>query len=586
MTYWIDILDQILIFSIFATSLNLLMGHGGQVSAAHAGFGAVGGYGAAYLAQKHGVSFVPSVLIGVALALVAGLLLSLPAMKLSGEYLILLTLTAQTVALVVISSVEGLGSEFGLTEVPAASLFGHDFLRPKEFLPLLAVVAVGVWIICGALAASGFGRTLRGIRDDEIATQALGKNTFLTKVAAFSIASALAGLGGALLVYYNGIAAPGLFGFDVSMSIIVMVVLGGSGNLLGALLGTTFVVGSAAVFEKVINLEPEKAGLSRLLAYGLALTLVLLLRPQGILPPRAGGARWRFGRKAAGAPAPVPADEREHAEHAPASLAPPPPDGRAAVLAEREPPPVDDGPVPAPILELRGLSKAFGGVQAVHDLTFALPEGRTTALIGPNGAGKTTIFNLITGTLEPDAGQVLLRGDDITAMPMHQVARRGVARTFQDVRIFGRISALENVRLAVPGRARNGQDDRSAIERAREQLAFVGLEEHAGTPVADLAFGDQKLVSLARVLATGAEVILLDEPASGIDARWLEKTLDLMAALREQGKTVCIVEHNLEVVERLADHVVFLEAGTVTAEGTMQELKSQSRLVEAYFGMA
>jgi branched-chain amino acid transport system permease protein len=256
------------------------------------------------------------------------------------------------------------------------------------------------------------------------------------------------------------------------------------------------------------------------------------------------------------------------------------------VLAEREPPPVDDGPVPAPILELRGLSKAFGGVQAVHDLTFALPEGRTTALIGPNGAGKTTIFNLITGTLEPDAGQVLLRGDDITAMPMHQVARRGVARTFQDVRIFGRISALENVRLAVPGRARNGQDDRSAIERAREQLAFVGLEEHAGTPVADLAFGDQKLVSLARVLATGAEVILLDEPASGIDARWLEKTLDLMAALREQGKTVCIVEHNLEVVERLADHVVFLEAGTVTAEGTMQELKSQSRLVEAYFGMA
>ncbi|MCW3024418.1 MAG: branched-chain amino acid transporter ATP-binding protein/permease, partial [Conexibacter sp.] len=137
MTYWIDILDQILIFSIFATSLNLLMGHGGQVSAAHAGFGAVGGYGAAYLAQKHGVSFVPSVLIGVALAFVAGLLLSLPAMKLSGEYLILLTLTAQTVALVVISSVEGLGSEFGLTEVPAASLFGHDFLRPKEFLPLL-----------------------------------------------------------------------------------------------------------------------------------------------------------------------------------------------------------------------------------------------------------------------------------------------------------------------------------------------------------------------------------------------------------------------------------------------------------------
>jgi branched-chain amino acid transport system permease protein len=577
MTYWIDILDQILIFSIFATSLNLLMGHGGQVSAAHAGFGAVGGYGAAYLAQKHGVSFVPSVLIGVGLAFVAGLLLSLPAMKLSGEYLILLTLTAQTVALVVISSVEGLGSEFGLTEVPAASLFGHDFLRPKEFLPLLAVVAVGVWLICGALATSGFGRALRGIRDDEVATQALGKNTFLIKVTAFSVASALAGLGGALLVYYNGLAAPGLFGFDVSMSIIVMVVLGGSGNLVGALLGTTFVVGSTAVFEKLINLEPERAGLSRLLAYGLALTIVLLLRPQGILPARAAGGRRRRGRAVA------------PAEDQPAADVATPPELDVAVIAEREPRrepgPLDDGPVPPAILELRGLAKAFGGVQAVRDLTFSLPEGRTTALIGPNGAGKTTIFNLITGAIEPDTGQVLLRGDDITAMPMHQVARRGVARTFQDVRIFGRISALENVRLAVPARATSG-DDRPALQRAREQLAFVGLEQQADVPVADLAFGDQKLVSLARVLATGAEVILLDEPASGIDARWLEKTLELMAALRAQGRTVCIVEHNLEVVERLADHVVFLEGGTVTAEGTMQELKSQTRLAEAYFGMA
>jgi branched-chain amino acid transport system permease protein len=250
-----------------------------------------------------------------------------------------------------------------------------------------------------------------------------------------------------------------------------------------------------------------------------------------------------------------------------------------------EPAVIEDGPPPPAILELHGLSKAFGGVRAVRDLTFSLPVGRTTALIGPNGAGKTTIFNLITGAIEPDAGQVLLCGDDITGMPMHQVARRGVARTFQDVRIFGRLSALENVRLAVPTRAADG-DRRPAIERAREHLAFVGLAQQAEMPVADLAFGDQKLVSLARVLATGAEVILLDEPASGIDARWLERTLDLIATLREQGRTVCIVEHNLEVVERLADHVVFLEAGTVTAEGTMQELKSQTRLVEAYFGMA
>ena len=166
--------------------------------------------------------------------------------------------------------------------------------------------------------------------------------------------------------------------------------------------------------------------------------------------------------------------------------------------------------------------------------------------------------------------------------------QRGLGRTFQDVRIFGRLSALENVRLAVPsGANRSGPRGGAAPrERARELLRFVGLEHQADVPAAALAFGDQKLVSLARVLGTGAEVVLLDEPASGIDTKWVDTVLDLIEEVREQGRTVCIVEHNLEVVERLADHVVFLEQGHVTAEGTMQELKSQERLVEAYFGMA
>jgi branched-chain amino acid transport system permease protein len=188
---------------------------------------------------------------------------------------------------------------------------------------------------------------------------------------------------------------------------------------------------------------------------------------------------------------------------------------------------------------------------------------------------------------------VLLRGEDITGLPLHRVARRGLARTFQDVRIFGRLSALDNVRLAVPS-SMSGDGDgdgdhaaaKDATERAHELLRFVGLERQADVPAGTMAFGDQKLVSLARCLATGADVVLLDEPASGIDARWLETTLGLIAALREDGKTVCIVEHNLEVVERLAHHVVFLEQGTVTAEGTMEELKAQDRLAEAYFGIA
>jgi branched-chain amino acid transport system permease protein len=605
MTYWIDILDQALIFSIFAVSLNLLMGVGGQVSAAHAAFGAVGGYAAGYLSQKHGVPFGACLVIGMAFAAAAGFLVSLPALGLAGEYLILLTLTAQTIVLVVISSVGALGGEFGLTEIKPASVFGTDLIRPRDWVVWLLILAALVWAACWAMDRASFGQVLRGIRDDERATAALGRNTYGYKLAAFTITSGLAGLAGALLVYYNGIAAPGLFGFDVSMSIIVMVVLGGSGNLLGALLGTAFVIGSVGFFEKAINLEPEKASLTRLMAYGIALIVILFLRPQGILPEGAGRALLRrrgAGRDEETAPATVGGAPAEAAAtvHAPASPAEPATapaaanggGGRGGAVSVGDVPrgPATDGGEQAlePILELRGLEKSFGGVQAVRDSTFSLRKGRTTALIGPNGAGKTTIFNMITGVFPPDAGHVLLRGEDITGMPLHKVTQRGLGRTFQDVRIFGRLSALENVRLAVPsGANRSGRGGGTAPrERARELLKFVGLEHQADVPAAALAFGDQKLVSLARVLATGAEVVLLDEPASGIDARWLETTLKLIADLHDEGKTVCIVEHNLEVVERLADHVVFLEQGHVTAEGTMQELKSQERLVEAYFGMA
>jgi branched-chain amino acid transport system permease protein len=613
-SYWIDILDQALIFSIFAVSLNLLMGVGGQVSAAQAAFGAVGGYAAGYLSQKHGIPFGASLLIGAAFAALAGFLVSLPALGLAGEYLILLTLTAQTIVLVVISSVGAFGGEFGLTEIQPANMLGKDLLRPGDWVASLLVIAALSWLACWLMSVSSFGKVLRGIRDDERATAALGKNTYLYKVVAFTIASGFAGLAGALLVYYNGIAAPGLFGFDVSMSIIVMIVLGGSGNMLGALLGTAFVIGSVGFFEKAIDLEPDKASLTRLMAYGIALVVILFVRPQGLLPEGAGAALRRRLRGGGAEPegagqADVEARVGAPAEPAPTATAPPaapaaggPPaaDGEpAAVSGGRftRPSPVEPPAAPAEssadgvVLEVRGLEKSFGGVQAVRDLSFALPTGRTTALIGPNGAGKTTIFNMITGVFPPDQGSVYLRGEDITGLPLHRTAQRGLARTFQDVRIFGRLSALENVALAVPapGTANPATAiarERGARERARELLGFVGLERHANLPVAAMPYGDQKLVSLARVLATRADVVLLDEPASGIDARWLEKTLELIGQLRQQGKTVCIVEHNLDVVERLADHVVFLEQGTVTAEGTMTELKSQERLVEAYFGMA
>jgi branched-chain amino acid transport system permease protein len=248
------------------------------------------------------------------------------------------------------------------------------------------------------------------------------------------------------------------------------------------------------------------------------------------------------------------------------------------------------------VVAVKGVSKSFGGIRAVNDLSFELLEGRITGLIGPNGAGKTTVFNLLTGTLKPDSGRVELYGLDITGWSIDRVARSGMVRSFQDTRIFPALSVLDNVRMAVPGQRgekvaellftpwRVVGDAGRSVQAALRQLDFVGLAGKADEIAGSLPFGEQKLVALARILAAEARVLLLDEPASGIDAEWVDRVIELIVRLRDRGLTVCIVEHNLHVVERMADRVYFMEQGAISAQGTMADLVEDRRLVEVYFG--
>ena len=577
MTYWIDVLDQALIFAVFALSLNLLMGFAGQVSIAHGAFGAIGGYLAGYLAQEHSWAFGPALAIWVTAALVLGLIVSLPALRLAGEYLILLTLAVQIVTLVVITSISALGGLTGLSALPGISLFGSTLLTPQDFLKLLVPVTLAVFLLMRRIAGSPAGRVLRGIREDDLATQSLGKDVFAYKSQVFALTAGLAGLGGVLLAYYNGVVAPGMFGFSVSMTVIVMVILGGSANLYGTIVGTALVVASGPFFQKAIKLSVDKSSLAQLLAYGLALVVVLRWRPEGVLPEGATpGALLRRVRPRRGA---GPGAERTAQRGA---LVVPP--------AARE-----QNGEPELALEARALTRSFGGIRAVEGLDLSLERGQITGLIGPNGAGKTTVFNLLTGALKPDRGTVLLGGRDITGLPPHRIARAGMVRSFQDVRTFARLTVLENVMMGVAGQRGERMSvvlsplplrpgDRGTRDRALECLEFVGLAHRADEPAGSLAFGEQKLVALARVLATDAEVLLLDEPASGIDKRWSDHMIEHIARLPEAGRTVCIVEHNLDVVQRLAHKICFMHEGSVTAEGTMAELSRQERLQEAYFG--
>jgi branched-chain amino acid transport system permease protein len=576
----VSYLDQILVLLIFTVSLNLVMGYAGVFNAAAGAFGAVGGYSLVWLTASHGLAFIPAMLIGVAVSTVFGLLVGYAALRLQALWLLLLTLAVQLVLIGTLSGMTSLGGSTGL-QASDLNILGYQLVEPTQVLPVVAVGAVVVFLLCYRIGEAPYGRVLRGIRDDETATRSLGKNTFSYKLAVFTLTAAMAGFGGVLLSADTTTASPGLYGFDVSIQVIAMVIIGGTANMFGSIVGVTLVVLSTPFFENVIHLSTNVASLAQGLAYGLALVIVVFFRPQGIIPE--GSAPWRW-RRTPNAPGGA-------EDLAPGQASAPVP---APLVTDRAPRPAGDGG--DCVLEVRGLSKSFGGIKAVNDLSFDLRRGKITALIGPNGAGKTTVFNLITGAIPADAGQVRLFGRDVTGLRPDVITSLGMARSFQDVRVFPSLTVLENIMLGMqhhPGDAmRNlfahprlvARAERAARMRAREWLRFIGMERLAGIRAGSLGFGQQKLVALARILATESEVLLLDEPGSGIDHAWIDQMIAVVKQVSDAGRTVCIVEHNLEIVGRLADHVCFMELGRLTAEGGFTDLTSDPRLTEAYFG--
>ena len=522
-----------------------------------------------------------ALVLGTVLGGLVGLLVGFPAMRLTTEWLLLLTFALQTMIVSLVQADHDLGGTFGLQNVAGLRIFGLPLAQPSQMFPLFLILAAVVYGVCYRMGESPYGRVLRAIREDATACRSVGKNVYAYKLTVFSVTAAMAALAGSMLVIETSIASPALFSFDQSAIIVAMVVIGGPGNLNGSLLGVAVLTLLAPLFDHLLPFGEQVAFVLRVIAYGVVLVVVLLVRPQGLFPDAMTRA-LRRALRTGGAAVAIGAGEAVR----PIAATVTPLDVPLPRNGERE-----------VVLSVTGLSKKFGGIVAAQDLTFSLWRGHISALVGPNGAGKTTVFNLLTGAIKPDAGRVLLRGEDVTGAAPDTIAHRGMVRSFQNVRIFPRLSAIENVMLAIPhqpGEALGplfanwrgtAAAERKAHATAREWLHFVGMGAHEDVPAGALAFGQQKLVALARVLATDAEVLLLDEPASGIDRQWVDAMLDVIAALRDEGRTVCIVEHNLHVVERLADHTYFMELGKITAEGDFGELTANKRLAEAYFGV-
>jgi ABC-type branched-subunit amino acid transport system permease subunit/ABC-type branched-subunit amino acid transport system ATPase component len=561
MDYLLHILVMVSLYAILAASFNLLIGFAGLFALSQAAFFGVGAYATAILATRLGLPFPLPIIAGVLLAAAVGIVVALPALRIGGDHLVVVTLALQIIAIAIMVNWRSLtGGTDGIAGIPKLVFFGVRLDTPGRFLPVALLGAVVSLWIAWRLASSPFARAVRAMRESEAAAQAVGKNIVAIKLAVFAFSAGLAAIAGGLYAHYISFVSAETFTLDVTIYVLAMVILGGTGNLWGSVLGAVILTALPELL-KFVALPPDIADKSRQILYGLALIVMLLLRPQGLLPEI--GTRRRLIRAAPTVPAPL---------------------GATASA---------DGAV---TVEGKGLGRRFGGIVAVTGLDIQLRRGRIVGLIGPNGAGKTTAFNLLTGFLKPDEGSVRLNGTPLAGLRPHEVARLGMARSFQDLKLFAHMSVLDNVMVALPRQKGDGllrvyftpwvvaREERENRERALAVLDFVGLADKAGETAETLSYAEEKLLVIARLVATGAEVLLFDEPLSGLAPNTLDAIFPIIRRLADTGKTICIIEHNLDVIRGLCDTAVFLDEGRKLAEGTPERLMADPALAARYFG--
>ena len=566
----------ILLYATVGVSLNLLLGYTGLLSVGHAAFFGLGAFGSGLLAYYLHVNFFVGMLFGIIIAMALGVVVSIPALRVKDEFLVLLTIGFNMVIFgLMVTQKDLTGGRWGMVGIPKPSLFGFKFETPILNLPWVIIFFALCFAISWRVTHSPFGRVLKAMRDDEYGARSLGKDILRFKVLVFVLAAGLAAIGGSLYAHYHAYVEPRAFTVEESIFLLAIVVIGGSANPWGPLVGAALLIGIPELLTFMPGAESGVVSLSaiKVAIYGASLVFFMRFRPQGILPEHMG-----IHKKVP--PAVFLSSEEMY-----------------RVLGFEKTgrnPGADDHSIDT--LRIQEIRKEFGGLKAVENVSFDLEKGRITALIGPNGAGKTTIFNIITGFIKPDGGEIYLNGKRITNLPPHKINHLGIARSFQEVRVFRGMSVLENVLLACGQQSgenlinlflrplRVSQEEQENQERAMGYLNFVGLSDKAELLAGDLAFAEQKLLVLACLLATRSDVLLIDELVSGIDPASIDKILELIRKLASWGKTICIIEHNLDVVKNLADVTYFLAVGQVIATGSPEELMADPKLAEIYFG--
>lgn len=558
--YYIDVGIGILTFAILGLGLNIVVGYAGLLDLGYAAFFAIGAYTMALITTRTALNFWEALPVSILFAAVAGAILGYPTLRLRSDYLAIVTLGFGEIVRITATNLDFTGGPNGIYGIPPPQIGNVIFDSEWELYYLALALVLLTLFFTWHLAHSRLGRAWVSLREDESASEAVGVPSVRVKLLAYVFGAVWAGLAGGFFSARIGAISPDSFTYQQSVFVLMVVVLGGMASFRGVVLGAAVVVGLPELLRPLQDW--------RLFIFALGLIAIMLLRPQGIWPARRSRRDPFTGLPDEGATPIIPSDVARN------------------------------GYTPSePVLAVQDLVRHFGGVRAVNGVSFDVRRGEILSVIGPNGAGKTTVFNCITGVVRPTSGRVTLNRKSLLGLKPHQVVDAGVARTFQGIRLFRNMAVFENVMVGMYPRQHStvfgallhtpGQraEENESLASARRWLRFVGLESSASRYASELAYGDQRRLEIARAVASGPEVLLLDEPSAGMNPSEKSDLMALIRHIRELGITVILIDHDMPFIMNLSDRIIVIDQGSKIAEGSPDVIRKDQRVIDAYLGV-